>query len=140
MLRNLKAMPAILKWLTALCLVPPLFTIGTLIPNGSINVDGHPMANSDFWACRAGVVVAMLGIMMVVAASLIIQRSKYARPVALVAFMATWMSGALIERLLKPAFIPSLLLLSTNLIPVALMAWYLYGNTAVKNYFQSTDA
>jgi hypothetical protein len=43
---NLKAMPGILKWLTAVCLVPPIFFLGTLIPNGSINVNGRPMLNS----------------------------------------------------------------------------------------------
>ena len=54
-------MPGILKWLTVVGLVPPLFLLGTLIPNGSINVDGKPMANSDWWSCGAGAVVAAEG-------------------------------------------------------------------------------
>jgi hypothetical protein len=139
MFRNLKLMPGVLKWVTALCLVPPVFTVGTLIPNGTVNVDGKPMANSAFWASGAGTVVASSGIVMIIVAALLLKRSRYARLVALVGFALTCLSGRLIPRLLHPEFVPSLLWLSGDLITVALLAWYLFGNTAVRNYFQSTS-
>jgi hypothetical protein len=140
MLQNFKAMPGILKWITVLCMVLPVFTLGTFIPNGTINVNNHPMANSDFWACGAGILVAILAMMMLVAMWLLVQRSKYARLVALIAFMAAWMSGPLLGRLLDHGFKPSILLVSSNLIPVAVMALYFYKNTAARTYFQPRNA
>lgn len=92
-------MPGILKWLTALCLVPPLFVVGTLIPNGTIRVDGRLMANSDWWACGAGATVVVVAIMTAVAALLLVHRSKYGRPVFLVSNASTYLCGPLITKL-----------------------------------------
>jgi hypothetical protein len=76
-LQNIKAMPNILKWLTAVSLVPTLFVLGTLIPNGSVKVNGRPMANSLWWACGAGATVAVVATMMTFATLLLVQRSKW---------------------------------------------------------------
>jgi uncharacterized membrane protein len=132
-------MPRILKWLTVIGLVPPLFLLGTLIPNGSINVDGKPLANSDWWSCGAGAVVAVLAIVMTAAEILLLRRSKYARPVFLVGMALTMASGSLIEKLLKPNATPYLQPLVFNLAIVVLVAWYLYGSNSVKKYFHPAD-
>lgn len=75
-LKNLKAMPSVLKWLTAVSLVPLIFFLGTLIPNGSINVNGRPMPNSVWWACGAGAVVAVLAVIMTIAMLMLMRRSN----------------------------------------------------------------
>jgi uncharacterized membrane protein len=137
--QNFKAMPGILKWLTVVGVVPPLFLLGTLIPNGSINVDGKPMANSDWWSCGAGAVVAVLAIVMTVAEISLLRRSKYARPVFLIGMALTMASGPLIEKLLKPNATPHLQPLAFNLATVVLVAWYLYGSRGVNKYFHPTD-
>ena len=135
MFQNLKAMPGILKWLTALTLVPPLFVLCTLIPNGSVKVYGSPMTNSAWWSCGAGVVVALLAVMMVVAEILLLQRSKYSRPVFLIAMASTMLSGLPLEQLLEPKVTPPLWPTVFDLIPIALMTWYLYASKAVQTYF-----
>jgi hypothetical protein len=129
-------MPGILKWLTAMSLVPTIFLLGSLIPNGSINVDGKPMANSDWWSCGAGVVVALLAIMMTAAEILLIQRSKYARPVFLIAMALTATSGLPLRKLIYPNLTRPLWPEIVNLASIALLlAWYLYGNKAVQKFF-----
>lgn len=92
-------MPGILKWLTAVGVVPVLFVLGTLSPNGSVKLNGKPMANSPWWSCGAGGTVALLAIVMTVATTLLIQRSRYAQPVFLVGMALTAMSGLLLDKL-----------------------------------------
>jgi hypothetical protein len=134
--KNLKAMPGILKWITAVSLVPPIFFLGTLIPNGSINVNGRPMLNSVWWECGAGAVVAVLAVIMTVAVLMLLRRSKSARPVLLVGITATFLSGTLLAKLTGSNVTASLWLDIANLIPVAAIAVYLYANKAVQRYFQ----
>jgi hypothetical protein len=134
--KNLKAMPGILKWLTAVCLVPPIFFLGTLIPNGSINVNGQPMLNSIWWACGAGAVVAVLAVIMTIAVLMLLRRSKYARPVLLVGTTATFLSGTLLAKLTGSNVTAPIWLDIANLIPVAAIAAYLYANKAAQKYFQ----
>jgi hypothetical protein len=135
-LKNFKAMPSVLKWLTAVSLVPPIFFLGTLIANGSINVNGRPMPNSVWWACGAGAIVAVLAVIMAVAVLMLVRRSKYARPVLLVGMTSTFMSGTLLTKLTGSNITAPLWLDITNLIPVAAIAAYLYANKAVRKYFQ----
>jgi hypothetical protein len=94
-LKNFNAMPAILKWLTSLCLVLPIFLIVSLIPHGSINVNGRATANSEWWATGAGAVVLILAIAMTTAGLLLLNRSPYARRVYIVGMLATFLSGPL---------------------------------------------
>jgi hypothetical protein len=139
-LKNLKAMPSVLKWLTAVSLVPPIFFLGTLIPNGSINVNGQPMPNSVWWACGAGAVVAVLAVIMTIAVLMLVRRSKYARPFLLVGMTATFLSGTLLARLTGSSVTAPLWLDIANSIPVAAIAAYLYANKAVRKYFQWSGA
>jgi len=132
-------MPNVLKWLTAVCLVPVLFVLGTLIPNGSIKVNGKPMANSAWWASGAGATVAVLAIIATVAALLLVRRSKYARAVLLFSMISASVSGTLVTKLTEPDVTVHLWLAIANLVPVALIALYLYANKAVRKYFQSSD-
>jgi hypothetical protein len=130
-------MPGILKWLSVFTLVPPIVVLGTLIPNGSVQSNGKPMANSTWWSCGAGALVILLTVMMIGAAILLVRRSKYARPFFLIAMASTAMSGLPLERLPEPAA-DTVFLWSTigDAAPVALIAWYLYANKAVQEYFQ----
>lgn len=134
MFQNLKAMPGILKWLTAVSFVPIVFFLATLIPNGSIQVNGRPMANAAWWSCGAGWVVTVLAIMMTAAEILLLQRSKYARPAFLAAMAFTVTSALPIEKLIEPNVRLPLWSVITNLALVALIAWYLYASRAVQKY------
>jgi hypothetical protein len=130
-------MPGILKWLTAVGLVPVLFVLGTLIPNGSVNVNGKPMANSLWWSCGAGGTVAFLAIVMTVATTLIIQRSRYARPVFLAGMALTAMSGLLINKFTESNGVLLLWPVVGNLAIVGVVAMYLYVSKAVSKYFKT---
>jgi hypothetical protein len=138
-LQNIKAMPTILKWLTAVSLVPTLFVLGTLIPNGSVKVNGRPMANSLWWACGAGATVVVVATMMTFATLLLVQRSKYARPVLLFAMATTAMAGILINKLTESNVTAPLWPVIVNLATVAVIALYLYASKAVRKYFKSRD-
>jgi len=134
--QNLKAMPNILKWLTAVSLVPLIFFFGTLIPNGSVNVNGRPMPNSVWWACGAGAVVSVLAVIMTIAVLMLVRRSQYARPVLLVGMTLTFLSGTLLTKLTGSNVTAPLWLHIANLIPVAAIAAYLHASKAVRKYFQ----
>jgi hypothetical protein len=133
-------MPGILKWLTAVGLVPVLFVLGTLIPNGSVMVNGKPMANSLWWSCGAGGTVALLAIVMTVATTLLIQRSRYARPVFLAGMALTAMSGLLINKFTEPNDVRPLWPLVANLAIVGVVALYFYASKAVRKYFNTRAA
>jgi len=133
-------MPGILKWLTAVGLVPVLFVLGTLIPNGSVKVNGKPMANSLWWSCGAGGTVALLAIVMTVATTLVIQRSRYARPVFLAGMALTAMSGLLINKFTEPNGVRPLWPVVANLAIVGVIALYFYASKAVRKYFNTRAA
>ena len=130
-------MPGILKWLTAVGLVPVLFVLGTLIPDGSVKVNGKPMANSLWWSCGAGGTVALLAIVMTVATTLLIQRSRYARPVFLAGMASTAMSGFLINKFTEPNGVRPLWPVVANLAIVGVIALYFYASKAVRKYFNT---
>ena len=119
--------------------MPLLFVFGTLIPNGSIKVDGKPMANSVWWASGAGAATAVLAIIATVAALLLVRRSKYARPVLLFSMTSASVSGILIAKLTEPDVTMHPWVVIANLVPVALIALYLYASEAVRKYFRSSD-
>lgn len=121
-------MPGILKWLSAVGLVPLLFLLATLIPNRSINVDGKLVANLDWWSSGAGAVVAVLAIVMTAAEIQLLRRSKYGRPFFLMGMVLTMASGPLIGKFLKPNTTLYLQPLVFNLV------------NAVKKYFHPADA
>jgi hypothetical protein len=135
--QNIKAMPGILKWLTAVSLVPALFVLGTLVPNGSVKVNGKPMANSVWWSCGAGATVAILAIVMTVATTLLIQRSRYARPVFLAGLASTAMSGLLIDKFTESNVARPFWPVVANLATVGVVALYLYASNTVRKYFQT---
>jgi uncharacterized membrane protein (DUF485 family) len=139
-LQNLKAMPNILKWLSAVSLVPVIFFLITLIPGGSVNVNGRPMPNSVWWACGAGALVSVLAVIMSIAVLMLVRRSQYARPVLLVGMTLTFLSGKLLTKLTGTNITEPLWLDIANLIPVAAVAAYLYVSKAVREYFQPSRA
>jgi hypothetical protein len=138
--QNIKAMPNILKWLTAVSLVPLIFFFGTLIPNGSVSVNGRPMPNSVWWACGAGAVVSVLAVIMTSAVLMLLRRSQYARPVLLVGMTLTFLSSTLLTKLTGSNVTAPLWLDIANVIPVAAIAAYVYASKAVRKYFQPSGA
>jgi len=133
-------MPGILKWLTAVGLVPVLFVLWTLIPNGSVKVNGKPMANSLWWSCGAGGTVTLLAIVMTIATALLIQRSRYARPVFLAGMALTAMSGLLIDKFTESNGARPLWPVVANLATVGVVALYFYASKAIRKYFKTRAA
>jgi len=136
-LKNLNDMPGILKWLTAVGLVPVVFLVATLIPDGSVQVSGRAMANAEWWSTEAGIVVAFLAITSTAAAVLMLNRSRFARPIYVLNLLAAYVSGPVIARLTQSnAGSPywSLLACFATVAPVAM---YLYRSKATRKYFLS---
>jgi hypothetical protein len=138
-LGNFYAMPAILKWLTSLCLVPPMFLLVSLIPHGSIQVSRRAMANAEWWATGAGIVVGVLAIAMTTAGILMLKRSPHARRIYIVGMLATFLSGPLVAKLTKSDIAEPLWSMLLGLLPVAVIAWYLFASKATAKYFRVVD-
>jgi hypothetical protein len=128
-------MPAILKWLTLLCLALPIFLLVSLSPHGSIKVAGRAMPNAEWWATGAGIVVVVLAIAMTTAGIFMLKRSPYARRIYVLGMLATFLSGPLVAKLTKSDAEPlwSILL---GLLTVGAIAWYLYANKPTAKYFR----
>jgi hypothetical protein len=135
-LRNFNAMPGILKWLTSLCLVLPVFLLVSLTPHGSIRVSGRVMSNAEWWATGAGIVVVVLTIAMTAAGFLMLNRSPYARRIYILGMLATFLSGPLIEKLTQSGHDEPLWSILLGLLPVGAIAWYLYASQATAKYFR----
>jgi hypothetical protein len=129
-------MPGILKWLTSLCLVLPVFLLVSLTPHGSIRVSGRVMSNAEWWATGAGIVVVVLTIAMTAAGFLMLNRSPYARRIYILGMLATFLSGPLIEKLTQSGHDEPLWSILLGLLPVGAIAWYLYASQATAKYFR----
>lgn len=136
MLRNFNAMPAILKWLTSLCLVLPVFLLVSLIPHGSIKVSGRAMPNAEWWATGAGIAVVVLAIAMTMAGILMLKRSLYARRIYILGMLATFLSGPLVAKLTKSDDAEPLWSILLGLLTVGAIAWYLYSSKLTAKYFR----
>jgi uncharacterized membrane protein len=136
-LKNLNDMPGIVKWLTAVGLVPVVFLVATLIPDGSVQVFGRAMANAEWWSTGAGIVVAILAFTSTAAAVLMLNRSRFARPIYLLNLLAAYVSGPIIARLTKSNAENPFWSLVAGLATVAAIALYFYKSKATGKYFRS---
>jgi hypothetical protein len=138
-LKNFSSMPGILKWLTWLCSVLPIFLLVSLNPYGSIKVAGRAMPNAEWWASGAGVVVLVLAIAMTTAGILLLKRSPYGRPIYILGMLATFLSGPLIGKLTGSDDAEPLWSILLGILPLAAIAWYLYASKATRKYFRELN-
>lgn len=137
--KNFLAMPALLKLLTAVVIVPPLFCVASLSSTGSISVFGRQMTASAWWSSGAAVVTLIVSGLMVAAGLLLLGRSRYGRPTYVLGWIAVSMSAPLIAFLVgrdPPNGVPSLIF---DLVLTVFIGLYLYKSDGVRSYFTSRD-
>jgi hypothetical protein len=132
-------MPGILKWLTSLCVVLPMFLLASLVPQGSIKVSGRLMPNAQWWATGAGMVVVVLAITMTTAGILMLKRSPYARRIYILGMLATFLSGPLVAKLTKSDDAEPLWSILLGPLTVGAIAWYLHASKPTAKYFRGAN-
>jgi len=135
------AMPSMLKLITASVLGALISVITTMLPNSSAGVFGlfdRHVTTSVWWDSGAGKIVAVLAILFCVSAILMLRRSRYGRPVYIVALIAMSVSIPFIASVIGMSDSEWRFLLIANFVWTVVLSLYLYLNTAVRNYFRST--
>lgn len=134
--KNFLAMPLLLKLLTAVTVVVPIFCIATMFPHQSIGVFGRQLTTTAWWSSGAGLTTLVVGGIMLAAAFLMLRRSPYGRPAYITAWIAISLSAPLISYLTAtdfPAEVPSLI---SDLMLTALIGVYLYKSGAIRDYLK----
>ena len=132
MWNNFKAMPTILKFLTAHALFSFLFLIGSIIPHDSFSINGQSVSYSEWWSSGVGPYASSLGILMPIVGFLLIARTRYARIIYLMVISL----GLIVPYLYFGKFELALV----GVIVMAVISAYLYLRPPVKEYFASNKA
>ncbi len=138
MIRSFLKMPVFLKLLTASTVAAVAFSIESLLPGGSLAVFGKVISASEWWSSGAGYISALTAVLFIASALLMLARSRLGRPLYLIGWLGLSVSiptFAIIVKGTSAGTLPSMII---NLFATALIAFYLYKNRAVKDYF-ATD-
>jgi len=136
MLKNFIAMPWLLRLLTMGGLFVVGWTAASMLPDRAIDVAGQPVSTSEWWASGAGPLALFVGLMMGVGAILMLKRSRYGRPTYVSAWLAMSISIPFVVHLSGGDPTRSMTALISNVVITALIAVYLYGRRAVRDYFR----
>jgi hypothetical protein len=135
------AMPSMLKLITASVLGALISVITTMLPNSSAGVFGlfdRHVTTSVWWESGAGTIVLILATLFCVSAILMLRRSRYGRPVYILALIAMSVSIPFVARVIGMSVSEWRFSLVANLAWTVVLSLYLYLNTTVRNYFHST--
>jgi hypothetical protein len=126
---NFKAMPLLMKWVTAHALLCFGLLISSLVPHDSFSIDGHHVSYSEWWSSGAGPFASLLGVIMPFAAYLLLVRARCAR--------ITYLAALSIGLILPYIYWRQFGLASFGMFVIGLIGWYLYGKKTVQKYFSS---
>ncbi len=126
-----KAMPLILKFLTAHALVSFIFFVAAVIPGIPFNFNGKEMSFSELWSSGIGIFTVYVGLTMPFCGFLMLKRKAYSRLIYL--FI---LSSVLIAPYI---YWKEAVGLSFGVITTLLIAGYIYGKPSVREYFASNS-
>jgi len=130
-LKNFKAMPSMLKVITAVCVVTALTPVLAILWPSLITVAGEPMSRTQFWNQGYGPYIILVCIPFAISAWLFVVRNAVGRATLLIGMCLTpvW-EFVFIE--LPPRWLEEL---AGCMIPIGLVGIYLYGRKPVLEYF-----
>jgi hypothetical protein len=137
---NFMAMPSMLKLITASVLGTLISVITTMLPNSSAGVFGlfdRHVTTSVWWESGAGTNVGILATLFCVSSILMIRRSRYGRPVYILALIAMSVSIPFVASVIGMNASEWRCWLIANVVWTVVLSLYLYLDTAVRNYFRS---
>ena len=136
---NFMAMPSMLKLITASVLGALISVITTMLPNRSGGVFGlfdRHVTTSVWWESGVGTIVWILATLFCVSSILMIRRSRYGRPVYILALIAMSVSIPFVASVIGMSASEVRFWLIANFVWTVFVSLYLYLNTAVRNYFR----
>ena len=133
--RNFRAMPKLLRWLTALGLCVTLFFVPVLIPGNTVRAFGRSISTQEWWLSGAGWIFACTYGLVPVSAVLMLRRSRYGRSLYVLACFTAIGFAPLAAWLVRAPGLLDLPSLVVGFIMVGLIALYLGRNRAVRKYF-----
>ncbi len=138
MVKNFMAMPILLRLCTGVAGGVLVFVIGTMLPHGSIRVEGRQLTTSEWWAIGAGPFMLIVGGLFCASAVMMLRRSRHARLAYIVAWIALFISVPYIAAVTGNgvAAVSKSSLIADLLMTLAIVL-YLYLSKGARNYFRS---
>lgn len=141
MWKSFKAMPMLLRFLTAVGLFVCLMVISTMRPNSVVHKDGRSISSAVWWASGAGPSMLVVAVLFGASTVMMLRRWRHAR----LAFLIAWISlnisvpyvAAVTGTGVASLWMQSVL--GDALITVAI-ALYLYLGHGVRHYLHATGA
>lgn len=133
LIKNFRAMPKMLKWLTAISLGAFAIAVRTFFPPG-VGVFGQLVSIQDWWMSGAGEISLVCLVVLGASGILMLRRSSHGRLVFILGWIALDLVVIPITGLTQ-APSPPILLLAINCMLVVPAAIYLYWNKSVREYF-----
>ncbi|HUW97560.1 MAG TPA: hypothetical protein VMV40_01795 [Acidiferrobacter sp.] len=135
--KNFMAMPPLLKLLTSVAIVVPVFCVVSMFPRESIEVFGRQMSTSEWWSSGAGLTTLVVGGFMLAAAILMLRRSRYGRPAYILGWIALNLSAPLVAHLTGTEFPGEMPSLMFAILLAVLISVYFYKSSAVHFYLHT---
>jgi len=124
---NFKAMPRLLKFLTAHALACFFFLVVSVVPHGRFFVSGRPVSYAEWWSSGIGLFAFLVGLVGPATGVLLLRKSRFARP----AYLGFLSLGLIVPYLLFGA--PPMALAGAA--AVCLAVAYLYKFPSTQQYF-----
>ena len=129
MWENFKAMPVLLKFLTAHALGCILFVFASMFPFGAFRIHGRYVTHSEWWSSGIGVYVSILGMLMAIAGCLLASKKRYSRQI----YLAVVPLGLVAPYLKTGEYAGAIFGIAVTL----MIAAYLFLKASAKEYFDS---
>jgi hypothetical protein len=132
--RSFAAMPPVLKWLTAIGLLALVFPVGFTFLG--LRAFGRPMTGLAWWSSGAGPVSTVSCLCMAASALLMLRRTRYARTLYLLSWVALNASEPLLASMVGAAYTTWVRDLAWTAAVTTAIALYLGLSSAVGTYFK----
>ena len=127
MFSSFKEMPTLLKFITAHALICLMFFVISIRPNMPITFNGEDATVKEVWEAGYGLHLVAIGIIMPICGVLFLKRSKYSRPLYLIATFIGLVLPGLVQGQIE--------LLLFGVIFFSMVLWYLYFKESVREFY-----
>lgn len=133
---ELKSMPGILRFLTAISLASGAFVIATILPGGAM-IGDRSIGAHEWWTNGSGVLFTLAISILVASGVMILKRARFSRECYLLGFLLLYPCAFAVQAINEIPFdewevVSSLLFGVAQLTAIAL---YFYVNRRAKEYF-----
>lgn len=133
--KNFLVMPSQLKLVAAIALFFPVFILLSVWPGATISAFGRPLTVAAWWASGGGPFTVIVGVLLLGSGVLMLTRSPGARLFYIASLGLMILSIAVVGSSLAVPKADIIVACVSNTVIVAIVAAYLYGSRAVRDYF-----